>query len=245
MHSYAIKYLVQSTVTQKGVITPMKRFKITDIVIGIVFTLLFISLSVVFTINFRPLYYMDVGLLNIEAASGLPKSEILQNYNALIDYSSPFFKGALEFPTLAASESGLQHFIEVKNIFTSFYYLAAFTLIIAVIIIVYKKKKGDFSYLLVSSITAVVLPLLIAFFMALDFDRAFLLFHKLFFKNDYWLFDPATDPVIMMLPDSFFLHCALLIIVIVLLFSAAFAALYFWKRTHSSIKYRHNSKLHF
>ncbi|MDF2943437.1 MAG: hypothetical protein K0S01_2295 [Herbinix sp.] len=221
----------------------MKRFKITDLLIGIIFTLLFISLAVVITINFRPLYYMDINLLNIEADSGFSKNVILENYNALIDYSSPFFKEALVFPTLAASASGLQHFIEVKNIFTSFYVLGAITLILGIIIIIQKSKKNDFSYLLVSAITAIILPSLLGFFLFLDFDRAFVIFHKIFFKNDYWLFDPSTDPVITILPDAFFLHCALLIILIVLLFSILFISVYFWKKRRLSIKYRRNKGL--
>ena len=112
-----------------------RRFKITDFLIGIVFTLLFISLGVIFTVNFRPLYYMDVKLLNIPESSGYSREEIIENYNALIDYSSPFYKGDLSFPTLDASPSGLQHFKEVKDIFIAFYVLGAATLITAVILI--------------------------------------------------------------------------------------------------------------
>lgn len=221
----------------------MRRFKPTDLLIGILFTLLFISLAVVVTINFRPLYYMDIKLLHIEETSGLSKDVILSNYNALIDYSSPFFKGVLNFPTFTASATGLLHFAEVKNIFTTFYILGAVTLIPGILIIVYKTKIKDYSYLLVSSITAIVLPLILAVYLALDFDRAFVLFHKLFFQNDYWIFDPATDPVITILPDTFFLHCALLIILLVLLFSIAFFLVYLWKRRHTGIRYRKNKGL--
>lgn len=223
----------------------MKRFKFTDLLIGIIFSLLFISLSVVVTINFRPLYYMDVNVLNIEEDSRIGKAQILDNYNALIDYSSPFFKGELSFPTLTASESGLQHFAEVKNIFTAFYFLGAFTLMIGLFIIVYKVKKKDFSYLLVSSITAIVLPLIIGLFLAVDFDRTFIVFHKIFFKNNYWLFDPATDPVITILPDTFFMHCAILIIFLVLLESITFLLVYLWKKRHFSIRYRRTKGLKF
>lgn len=223
----------------------MKRFKITDIVIGIIFTLLFISLAVVITINFRPLYYLDINLLNIEETSGLTKDVILSNYNALIDYCSPFFQGDLVFPTLSASKSGLIHFEEVKDIFVGFYQLGAITLILGIIIVIQKAKNKDFSYLLVSSITAVVLPLVLALFMMIDFDRSFILFHKLFFENDYWLFDPSTDPVITILPDTFFLHCAFMIIFIVILLSSVFLAVYLWKKQHSGIKYRRNKGLKF
>lgn len=221
----------------------MKRIKITDFIIGIIFTLLFISIGVVFTINFRPLYYMDVRLQNIEAASGLTRDIILKNYNALIDYSSPFFHGSLNFPTLTASASGLSHFAEVKTLFTDFYILGTFTLILGIIIIVQKSRKKDYSYLLVSSITAVVLPLILAFFMSLNFDRTFIVFHKVFFHNSDWLFDPLTDPVINILPEAYFMHCALLIIITVLLFSLAFLITYIYKKKHFSIKNRKNNGL--
>jgi integral membrane protein (TIGR01906 family) len=230
---------------KKGMVILMKHFKITDIPIGIIFTLLFISLAVVITINFRPLYYMDIDYLDIEADSGFTKDVITENYDVLIDYSSPFFKGNLVFPSLTASASGLQHFVEVKNIFTSFYILGAITLVMGILIIIYKAKNNDFSYLLVSAITAIVLPLILGFFLFLDFDRAFVIFHKIFFKNDYWLFDPSTDPVITILPDTFFLHSALLIILIVLLCSISFITVFIWKKRRLSIKYRKNKGLRF
>jgi len=223
----------------------MRRFKFSDLLIGILFTLLFISVSVVITINFRPLYYMDINVLNIEQTSGYGKQEILDNYNALIDYSSPFYRGELTFPTFAASEAGLIHFVEVKNIFTFFYFLGAVTLIAGVCIILQKHKKKDISYLLVSSITAIVLPLIFGLLLFMDFDKAFLVFHKLFFKNDYWIFDPSTDPVINILPDTFFLHCALLIIFFILLGSIAFLIIYLTKRRHYSIRYRQTKSLKF
>ena len=221
----------------------MRRFKITDVFIGVLFTLLFISIAVVITINFRPLYYFDIDHLKIAESSGLTKEVIRENYDALIDYSSPFFKGELKFPTLAASESGLFHFTEVKNIFTGFYILGAITLAFGVVIIVQKHKNKDFSYLLVSSITAIVLPLFLALFLSIDFDRTFVIFHKLFFNNDYWLFDPVTDPVITILPDTFFMHCAIMIIVLVVLMSLLFLTVYLVKRQHSGIKYRRSKGL--
>ena len=221
----------------------MKHFKVTDLFIGIVFTLLFISIAVVITVNFRPLYYMDVKLLGIEGDSGLSKNEILKNYNTLIDYSSPFYKGNLKFPTLAASESGLSHFAEVKNIFTDFYIIGAITLLLGIAVIVYKSRKREISYLMVSAITAIVLPLLLGLLMSINFDKTFVLFHKLFFNNNDWLFDPATDPVITILPDTFFMHCAILIISIVILFSIIFLIIYMIKKKHNHIKYRTNKGL--
>lgn len=195
----------------------MRRFKFTDILIGIVFTLLFISIGVIAAVNFRFIYYLDVSFLKIAETSGYDRQVIIENYDALIDYNSPFFSGGLEFPTLPASASGLQHFSEVKNIFVSFYYIGLASLIAAIIIILYKKRKRDRSYLLVSSITVLVIPAIAAIGCAINFDAAFVVFHKIFFRNDYWLFDPATDPVITILPDTFFLHELIVIILFVVL----------------------------
>ncbi|MGF7142948.1 integral membrane protein (TIGR01906 family) [Anaerotaenia torta] len=221
----------------------MKRFKITDLLIGVLFTLLFISMAVVVTINFRPLYYLDISLLHIEETSGISRDEIKENYDALIDYSSPFYQGELHFPTLPASEHGLVHFEEVKNIFTAFYLMAAAALALGVLVIIRKTRRNEYGYLLTSSIMAIALPSLLALLLSIDFDRAFVVFHKLFFKNDYWLFDPATDPVILILPDTFFLHCALMIIALVILMSLLFLGAFLWKRKHSGIKYRRNKGL--
>jgi integral membrane protein (TIGR01906 family) len=195
----------------------MKKFKFSDIGIGILFTLFFISAGVILAVNFRPLYYLDIKLLEIEKTSGLEASVIKENYDALIDYNSPFFQGELKFPTLPSSASGLEHFVEVKNIFVSFYAIFAVTAIALLLILIYKKKKRDYTYLPVSSVTILALPVIVGLACAINFDKLFIIFHKLFFRNDYWLFDPATDPIINLLPDTFFMHCLFIILGILLL----------------------------
>lgn len=221
----------------------INKFKYTDLGIGVIFTLLLISLGVVFTINFRPLYYFDINFLNIDSSSGMSRQEIINNYDALIDYSSPFFQGELHLPTLPSSPAGIQHFEEVKDIFILFYILGLFTLIATIIIVIYKFKKNDYSFLWVSSVTSIVLPTLIGLLLFIDFDTTFRVFHEIFFDNDYWLFDPVTDPIIRILPDTFFLHSALLVIFIVLLGSLILYLTYRKMKNHRSIKYRKNRGL--
>ena len=40
--------------------------------------------------------------------------------------------------------------------------------------------------------------------LIVDFNTAFTVFHEIFFTNDLWLFDPAEDYMIRMLPEGFF-----------------------------------------
>jgi integral membrane protein (TIGR01906 family) len=195
----------------------MKKLKPTNILIGIIFTLFFISIGVIAAVNFRFIYYFDINYLDIPSTSGYDVETIIENYDALIDYNSPFFKGSLEFPSLPSSKEGLQHFVEVKNIFVSFYGIFGVTLLLLIAIVIYKAKKKDTSYLLVSSITVLVLPIIILLGCAINFDAAFVLFHKIFFRNDFWLFDPTLDPIINILPDTFFLHSLIVIVFFVLL----------------------------
>ena len=39
---------------------------------------------------------------------------------------------------------------------------------------------------------------------AVDFNAVFVQFHHIFFDNDLWIFDPATDYMIRMLPEGLF-----------------------------------------
>ena len=43
---------------------------------------------------------------------------------------------------------------------------------------------------------------------AVDFNGVFIKFHHIFFDNDLWLFDPAEDFMIRMLPEGLFYDMA-------------------------------------
>ncbi len=48
------------------------------------------------------------------------------------------------------------------------------------------------------------MPLLLTVPILLNFEKSFIIFHKLLFRNDYWIFNPDLDPVINILPEEFF-----------------------------------------
>lgn len=195
-------------------------------IFALVLTLTIISLSVVGTLAFRPLYYMDMELLDIPEQSGYSKEKIRENYDVLIDYNLSFGDESLEFPSLAMSEPGRIHFEEVKAIFNVFKYMALLGTVISAAGILLFYRKREALYLKKTAILTVTLPAALGLWVALDWERAFVTFHHIFFHNDYWLFDPLTDPVITILPDTFFLHCALLILAGVVAGSVVCAILY-------------------
>jgi len=177
-----------------------------DAVTAVALFLFILSFAVTFTLNFRPLYYMDIELLGIEERSGIPKEEIKENYDVLIDYNSMFSDEELSFPTLAMSETGKIHFEEVKVIFVGFQKMTIVTAVISLVLVFMQKKSQKKRYLKYAGIITVLIPALLGAAMAINWDKAFVIFHKIAFDNDYWIFDAATDPVITILPDTFFLH---------------------------------------
>lgn len=181
-------------------------------ILALVLTLTIISVSVVFTLAFRPLYYLDISALDISEQSGYSEEEIRENYDVLIDYNMSLGKDKLEFPTLAMSEPGRIHFEEVRDIFNIFKYMAMAGAVLSIGGIVFCIRRKEYRYLKLTSILAIALPAVLGLLVALNWDWAFVTFHHIAFDNDYWIFDPLTDPVITILPDTFFMHCALMIL---------------------------------
>ena len=191
-----------------------------DVLMGILFTIIAIAVALLITINFKPLFYFDIDHLGLVEFSGFSEEVIKRNYDALIEYCSPFFTDSLKFPDFVASESGLFHFEEVKVIFNFIYMCGLTCLLIYIPMSIYKIKKKSYSFIKVSAATAILLPAIAAVLCAINFNKLFILFHEIVFNNDDWLFNYKTDPVILILPEEFFMHCLIMIIVLIIVFSA-------------------------
>jgi len=156
-------------------------------------------------------YLIDLGALNIPERAGITREDALLNYRAVMDYLSPFSKSEFELPTLVWSADGADHFADCKRIFNGLYLLGA-VCTAAVTFLAVRGKLRNARLLRVSGAATLAIPLAVMAAVAIDFDRAFVLFHTVFFPGkSNWLFDYDTDPVINILPETFFLHCALVI----------------------------------
>ena len=194
----------------------------------------FLISSVYFTLLFKPLYYMDIGILHIENSSGLNKNELKSNYNYVITYITQNTNEEFNLPTLPSSIHGKIHFKEVKVIFDKLKIMLFSSLLISTIGILVNKKRKTIRYLLTSSISLIVISLLLLIPFLVNFDKSFTTFHHIFFNNDYWLFDIKSDPIITILPQSFFFHCAILIIFLITMCSITLSFIYkTTKRSHS------------
>lgn len=102
------------------------------------------------------------------------------------------------------------HMGEVKDLFLGGLKIRNIMLVaVLLILILLAARKADMikllprAYFVTLGITGVITIVLGGLF-ASDFDKYFRIFHEIFFDNDQWMFDPATDYMIRMLPEGFF-----------------------------------------
>ena len=206
----------------------MKTSRPLTVQLAILMALLLLTGAIAAPILCRPFYYAHIGPLQLEGRTGLTEEEIKTAYNEMLDYclwADEFSTGVLKW-----TESGKSHFTDVRGLF----HLDLYCLCISLAVLAAE----------LAQIRAGILPrpapllgrgpafwagaglgggfLIIGGLAALDFNRAFVIFHALFFPGkDNWLFDPYQDQVINILPQEFFRNCAILILAILVLGCAA------------------------
>lgn len=198
------------------------------LILGIVILLAMIGLGLAFIFAFRGLYSSNIDRWRLTELSGLTREEIMLNYDALMRWCLPWHTAELSFPTLSMSANGAQHFAECKVLFNFFTLGGALALIIGIADIVRLRRKAlspetslaeaasACRVMTASGAVSLLIPVVLLLAAAVDFDRTFVTFHKLFFGNDLWIFDYRTDPVILILPEEYFLLCAVVICLVVL-----------------------------
>ena len=175
-----------------------------------------ISFSIFFVLLFRPFYYLNIKLLNIEKETGYTYQEIKEAYDDVIDYSifkKPFKTGKLKY-----SSEGKNHFKDCRKLFLLDFILLGISTIILIIRKKYlniKCKNYSIEYWSSILIIIIFLTLLLISFI-IGFDRCFEIFHKLFFYGkENWRLDPDTDEIILILPKQYFMNCAIFILSII------------------------------
>ena len=147
---------------------------------------------------------------------------------AAILLTNPFSQ-KLSMPDFRSSAAGLHHFQAVKYLFHLAQAIFLVTLPALIFFIKKVVKKGFLAlYQRILFILSVLPFVMICLAGLIGFNSFFTLFHQVLFVGDNtWLFDPATDPVIWILPEEFFMHAFILF---ALLYEGIFLSLYFFSR---------------
>ena len=202
-----------------------------SVLLVIATVVLTITFSIGLPIYFRPFYYAHIEALDMPTDTGLSAEQIRTAYDEVLDFCTQrggeFSSGVLKF-----SEEGASHFADCKKLFN----LNLFALLVAAMcisVILVLKRLGlvrlarpmGYNLGFWSGIVTLVSFATVGGLAALDFDEAFRIFHTLFFPGkDNWLFDPRVDEVIRIMPEEFFMNCAILILASIVVISITLIA---------------------
>ena len=205
--------------------------KAINVILSVLFVVsvvvLTITVSIGLPIYVRPFYYAHVDALDLDEKWGLEREYIIEAYDEVLDFLT--LEGR-EFGTgrLIHSEAGKGHFEDCKILFDLNRNALIISFVALVIILVLNRlaviklaKPRGYGLTFYAGIGTLVLFASLAVVVAMDFSAAFTVFHKIFFPGkENWLFDPYTDPIILFMPQQFFMNCAILICASILLISA-------------------------
>ena len=178
--------------------------------------LFLLTVSIGLPIYIRPFYYAHIGAYDLEGLSGYSEAQIREAYDEVLDYLT---LPGREFGTgeLPHSPEGKAHFEDCKVLFDLNASILIGSAAVLILLFLLRKKCGPYrlgkhSATFWAAVLSLTAPMAIGALAALDFDRAFVIFHSIFFPGKTnWVFGWYRDPIIRVLPQDFFRNCAILI----------------------------------
>lgn len=197
--------------------------KLIFIIIQISFIFLLITLAIFITISFTPLHKMLVKPLGLVKSSGLSNSEINYQYRETIRYILGFRK-TFDTTYITITPEGIAHFSDVRKlVILNNIVLIIFLILFISLYSLFKIKKYQYEkqYSLLyypAKYFLIFITSLLFLIIITGFEKAFTIFHKLFFPGkDNYTFDPFDDSIINILPWEFFLIMGLIIALLILI----------------------------
>ncbi|MDR0845959.1 MAG: TIGR01906 family membrane protein [Lactobacillales bacterium] len=156
--------------------------------------------SIIFVLNFRIIFYLFSGF----------NAHKIADYNTIINYLNGWSK--LSFRYYRIGPEAREHFVEVRHLVWALYAVTAIAMIPTIIYL--KNLLKNKLIIILNDFIKLVnwVTVILSICVAMTFDLIFYYLHLLIFRNNYWIFDPKTDSIIKILPDTYFALCALLIV---------------------------------
>lgn len=121
------------------------------------------------------------------------------------------------------NEKELNHLKDVynlNNIVCYLFYILLAIISVCLLTLLYSKSyKEIYSSIFISGLTSIAFAIVLSILITISFTTSFTLFHEILFTNDLWQLNPATDKIILMFPEGFFLDAFIRIIVYIITFS--------------------------
>ncbi len=194
--------------------------KIITIIFGIALVLFILTFSIGLPIYCRFFYYIQIKTLHLEELSGFSYNVIKQAYDEVLDFCTLPWVNNFSAGELKFSSEGAAHFADCKVLFNLNLYVLIFSSLIMIVIYILKKCKvidlvkfKGHGIKFYASLIALLLPIIIiTLVFIVGFDKAFEVFHAIFFPGkSNWIFDSATDEIILVMPSNFFMNCGIIV----------------------------------
>lgn len=188
------------------------------IILGVAVFFFILSFSIGLPIYCRFFYYLHINALNLPEYTGYSYAQIKSAYDQVLNYLT-LPGGSFGAGVFAFSEEGAAHFADCKvlfNINLIALILSCATIITLTLLNKYKKiqlcRPFGYSVAFISAISVLSIIIILFAIVSINFEKAFVIFHKIFFAGkDNWTFDPRFDEIITVLPQEFFMNCAIFI----------------------------------
>jgi len=197
----------------------------------------------IITISFEMITFSDwIYELNWERNNITYKTNLdKEQLNSASEQIKDYFKNdqekieiSLQQPGITVSnlfnQKEIDHMVDVKNLVKAtllFEKISLFFIFFSIVIISFKNGFNQLfnfifnivykSLLIWSGIFLVILSGII-----INFNATFILFHKIFFRNDLWILDPRSDYLLIMFPEKFFLEVCLTILLVFVIINLIF-----------------------
>ena len=172
--------------------------------LSLVIILWFITCSIFLFMNMPFIYTSVAHVLNVQHDIKMSSGQISDNYLLIIRYLQSFFISDMQ-TTLPINNVVRIHFGDVKRlILLNDLFMVVMTPIIIKILI--RLRENRLLWLLKSAFRQMYGCFVFLFVFALiDFNDAFIFFHKILFRNNDWIFNAKKEPIIILFPDQYFM----------------------------------------
>ena len=186
--------------------------------------ILILCQSIIIPSFFMPFFHREYQRLGVAETIQVDYDELIEVTIGLLDYMRGRRSTIEDITATVAgeyriffSEREVRHMIDVRFLYDLLFFVRNIALVLfvsACITLICLKERvllilaRTSRQVFIGFLTAVMLLVII---IAIDFDRAFIRFHLIFFDNDYWWLDPRVDLLINMVPIYFFINISIFI----------------------------------
>jgi len=193
-------------------------------IIAICLLLVVVSQSIIFPTFFMPFFRWQYERLNVAETIQVEKDELMRVTTDLLDYMRGRRESLEDVYGIVAGEERrffsdieIRHMIDVLDLYDIAFMIRNIAFFVMIgLILGMALLKYDVLHVLFRCAREVfacflILSAILVGVIAVNFERAFDIFHYIFFDNDYWILDPRVDLLINMVPLNFFIHISIFI----------------------------------